>query len=301
MTFLPDATLAHLKDVAAWPEFTSERYIVHEQIGRGGMGVVYAATDTALEREVAIKVGAALPDADLHARLTQEARVSASLEHPGIVPVYDYGMLADGRPFHVMKRVAGRTLEAELDTGLPRAERLRIFERIAEAVSFAHARGVIHRDLKPSNVMVGGFGEVTVMDFGAALVAGRDGDEAPAVVGTRGFMAPEQAAGGSARADARSDVYALGAVLSAMLADDAPRPLRSISGRAMAGDPDARYITVEAMAADVRRFRAGEAVHAHRENAFERAARFGRKYQLPILLVLAYVLMRALIAVLAGV
>jgi serine/threonine protein kinase len=291
VTFLPDVTLAHLKDVAAWPEFTSDRYIVHEALGRGGMGVVYGATDTALGREVAIKVGA---------RLTSEARALASLEHPGIVPVHDYGELADGRPFYVMKRVDGRTLETHLASEPALAERLRIFERIAEAVAFAHARGVVHRDLTPANVMVGSFGEVMVMDFGAALVSEHAAGDAHVVIGTRGFMAPEQAAGGSG-ADARSDVYALGAVLSAMLPEGAPRPLISICARAMEPDPARRYQTVDAMAADVRRFREGAAVLAHRENLAERAGRFGRRYQIPILLVLAYIVMRALIASMAGV
>ena len=292
MTFLPDATLAHLKDVAAWPEFTSERYVVHEQLGRGGMGAVYGATDTALGRQVAIKVGA---------RLTREARAIASLEHPGIVPVHDYGVLADGRPFYVMKRVDGRTLATHLESDPPLAERLRIFERMAEAVSFAHARGIVHRDLTPANVMVGSYGEVMVMDFGAALTPGHAAGDAHVVIGTRGFMAPEQAAPGDGTVDARSDVYALGAVLAAMLPAGAPRPLTSIAARAMEYEPARRYQTVEAMADDVRRFRDGGAVNAHQENVLERAARFGRRYQIPILLVLAYIVMRALIASMAGV
>ena len=307
MTFLPDETLAHLKDVAVWPAFTSARYIVHEQLGRGGMGAVYRATDTALGRDVAIKVGTAFSraggtePADGSDFLTREARVIASLEHPGIVPVHDYGVLADGRPFYVMKRVEGRTLDAHLrESPAPLAERLRIFERIAEAVSFAHARGVVHRDLTPANVMVGSFGEVMVMDFGAAIVA-HHADAAQVVIGTRGFMAPEQAASGGGRADARSDVYALGAVLSAMLPERAPRALTSIAARAAEPDPARRYQSVEAMADDIRRFREGVAVLAHQESLAERAARFGRRYQVPILLVLAYVVMRALIAALAGV
>lgn len=292
MTALSDATLRHLKDVVAWPEFTSGRYVAIEEIGRGGMGAVYAARDTALERDVAIKIGNALPDADLQARLTGEARVIARLEHPGIVPVHDYGLLADGRPFYVMKRVHGRSLQALLETGLLLSERLRIFERVCEAVSFAHARDVIHRDLKPSNVMVGAFGEVMVTDWTVAAAAGT-------VLGTRGFMAPEQESGLDT-VDARADVYSLGAMLRAVMGDDAPRPLRSICSRAMERETDRRYEHVEALAADVRRYRDGEAVHAHRENVFERAARFGRRYQLPILLVLAYIIMRAVIALVTG-
>ena len=293
MTALTDAAIRHLKDVVAWPEFISDRYVAVEEIGRGGMGTVYAARDTALEREVAIKIGNALPGTELQSRLTGEARVIATLEHPGIVPVHDYGLLADGRPYYVMKRVHGRSLQMLLEARPALPELLRIFERVCEAVSFAHARGVIHRDLKPSNVMVGAYGEVMVTDWTVAAAAGT-------VLGTRGFMAPEQEAGLDT-VDARADVYSLGAMLRSMLGDDAPRPLRSICARATQSDATRRYESVEELAADVRRFRDGEAVQAHRENVLERAARFGRKYQLPILLVLAYIVMRAVIALFAGV
>src|SRR5262245_5452286 len=169
MIWLPDSTVDHLTAVAGWPEFTSDRYDVIEEIGRGGMGTVYSAFDTALGREVAIKIGNALPSSEFQARLTREARVIARLEHPGIVPVHDFGLLADGRPFYVMKRLQGQTLGGVIETASPPlAERLRIFERICEAVAFAHAHGIVHRDLKPGNVMVGTFGEVMVMDWGIA-------------------------------------------------------------------------------------------------------------------------------------
>jgi eukaryotic-like serine/threonine-protein kinase len=316
--WLPDATVDHLIAVAGWPEFTSDRYEVIEELGRGGMGTVYSARDHALGREVAIKIGNALPSAELQARLTSEAKVLARLEHPGIVPVHDFGILADGRPFYVMKRVQGRTLQACIESGLPLADRLRIFERICEAVGFAHAHGILHRDLKPDNVMVGTFGEVMVMDWGVARVP----DEAPDADGTRmgtpGFMAPEQA-GHAGRADERADVYALGAILSMLVTGDAPQPdaalavqhlnrassvappLRSICRCAMAPAPADRYPTVARLADDVARFREDQAVSVHREGPVERARRFVRTYEMPILLVLAYILMRALIAVFARV
>jgi serine/threonine protein kinase len=337
MSFLSDATVRHLKAVAGWPELTSDRYFVIEEIGRGGMGTVYAAHDTALGRDVAIKIGNAVPSgaavgsgSGLSERLTREAQVIARLEHPGIVPVHDYGLLADGRPFYVMKRVDGQTLQSYLDTGPALAERLRVFERVCEAVSFAHAHGILHRDLKPSNVMVGGFGEVMVMDWGVAVVRDRqartDGHtatgedpDAGTVLGTRGFMPPEQAAGHSERLDERADVYALGAMLYALLTGHAPpqtaeeaireigraasvpAPLRSICRCALAPVPANRYPSVKKLTTDVAAFRAGQAVSVHREGPIERATRFVRTYQTPILLVLAYILMRALIALFAGV
>ena len=299
MMYLADATLRHLKAVAAWPEFPDGRYEVVEEIGRGGMGSVYAARDTALERDVAIKIGNAIPSSDLQARLTREAQVLARLEHPGIVPVHDWGLLADGRPFYVMKRVRGRTLQAFIESAPAVADRLRVFERVCEAVAFAHARGVIHRDLKPDNIMVGDFGEVMVMDFGLAWWRVPEGPapDPGVVAGTRGFMAPEQASGADA-VDERADVYALGAVLTAMFDGwhGALTPLRSIAARAMAPSPAARYPSVDALLADVTAYRSGDAVSAHRETLVERAARFTRVYKTPILLVLAYIVMRALVA-----
>ena len=293
MMYLADATLRHLKAVATWPAFADGRYDVVEEIGRGGMGTVYAARDTALERDVAIKIGNAVPSSDLHARLTREAQVLARLEHPGIVPVHDWGLLTDGRPFYVMKRVHGRTLRDFIESEPPLNERLRVFERVCEAVAFAHARGVIHRDLKPDNVMIGDFGEVMVTDFG---IAGGG-----VVMGTHGFMGPEQSAGKTI--DERADIYSLGAVLGVMLdgwrgpSGPAIKPLHSIAARAMAESPEARYSTVDALSADVAAWRAGDAVSAHRETLIERTARFTRVYRTPILLVLAYMAMRALIAV----
>jgi len=337
--WLPDRTVDHLIAVAGWPELTSDRYDVIEEIGRGGMGTVYAALDTALGREVAIKIGNALPSSELQERLTREAKVIARLEHPGIVPVHDLGILADGRPFYVMKRVHGRTLQACIEAGMPLPERLRIFERVCEAVAFAHAHGIIHRDLKPGNVMVGTFGEVMVMDWGVARVidqADRQVDEgasgsprrttdtaAGTVLGTPGFMAPEQSQQ-AGPVDRRADVYALGAMLFALVnvangangeppssdaavmrrdldrASQVPPALRSICRCALSVSPSDRYATVTALADDVVRFRERQAVSVHPETVGERVARFVRTYQTPILLVLAYIVMRTLIAVFAG-
>jgi len=320
---LSDAAVTRLRAVATWPELASDRYAVVEEIGRGGMGTVYLAVDRDLGREVALKVPNGIGSATLERRLQVEARVLARLEHPGIVPIHDAGRLTDGRVFYVMKRVRGRTLREHLQDLPDLTERLRVFERMCEPVAFAHAQGFIHRDLKPDNVMVGSFGEVMVMDWGVAKLLGSDpeivpDEEHPAddgttrpgtVIGTRGFMAPEQARG-AGEIDHRADVYSLGAMLSLLLtgqmpapdSDTAaaiwhvPRPLRAICARAMAADPTARYQSVSALADDIARYRGGHAVSAYRETILERSARLAKTYRTAILLVLAYILMRAVVA-----
>jgi serine/threonine protein kinase len=331
MTTLSDAAVRRLRVAATWPVFTTDRYTVLREIGRGGMGTVYLAKDATLRREVAVKVPHATFSAEVERRLEQEARVLARLEHPGIVPVHDSGHLADGRLYYVMKYVKGRTLRDNL-AGIPDInDRLAIFERLCDPVAFAHAQGFVHRDLKPDNVMLGAFGEVMVMDWGVAKTLGT-GTEAEAgapvvgrtaqtevgtVVGTRGFMAPEQARGGFTAVDGRADIYSLGAILALLLTgetpplDDAagwgmrsgariPRPLRAIFVRALAADPVDRYPSVKALADDVAKYRSGMAVDAHRETLADRARRYGRTYRMPILLVLAYLIMRAIVAVVGG-
>jgi serine/threonine protein kinase len=344
MSGLSDAAVTRLKSLGSWPEFESARYSVIEEIGHGGMGTVYIAVDQELGREVAIKVPNALAGPALERRLQLEAHVLARLEHPGIVPIHDTGRLADGRLFYVMKRVQGRTLGQHLEAVPGLTERLRVFERICEPVTFAHAQGIIHRDLKPENVMVGSFGEVMVLDWGVAkAVVGPDArnvDQEPAgskpardgqqtsqqlsssmtddgtVVGTRGFMAPEQARGAVDEIDQRADVYSLGAILYLLLTNDVPgsdrdpvvqlrrhgvpRPLAAVCGRALAFDPAERYETVAALADDVARYRAGGPVEAYPETIVDRVVRFGRTYRTAILLVLAYIVMRAVVAFVAG-
>lgn len=330
MTPLSDAAVARLTR-AVWPEFPTARYAITEEIGRGGMGTVYLAIDDSLGREVAIKVPNGLPGTTLENRLRAEARVLARLEHPGIVPVHDAGRLADGRLYYVMKRVRGRTLREHARDLPDLTERLRIFERICEPVSFAHAHGIIHRDLKPDNVMVGAFGEVMVMDWGVAkALAGEagppdEGDVPPAdggthpgtVVGTRGFMPPEQARGEADAVDRRADIYSLGAILFLLLTGEAPgadpeparaiwsrrdvpKPLRAICARALGAAPTERYDRVADVAEDVARYRAGHAVLAYEENAFERLARLARTYRVAILLVLGYIVMRVAVALTSG-
>ena len=299
MTRLSDDAVGRLRDVAAWPELPPERYEVRSLIGRGGMGAVYEARDRLLGRAVALKVSnAAVPDSELDARLRHEARVLASLEHPGIVPVHDAGELADGRWFYVMKLVRGQSLKDHLATLSGEPAVLAVFERIAETVAFAHAAGVIHRDLKPSNVMVGSFGEVLVLDWGVATRLGAGTAEDVGLrVGTPGFMAPEQQTGDPSLVTHASDVYSLGALLSWMLgAAPSTRRLSAVINKCTASAPAGRYGDAGALVQDLARYRAGLAVSAYKESAWERLGRWFGRYRTFILLVAAYLIMRALFA-----
>jgi serine/threonine protein kinase len=336
--FLSDKALERLRDGAETPDLAGTRYRLLERVARGGMGVVYAAEDDKLERRVALKVldvpGA---DGDLANRLIREARVLAQLEHPGIVPVHDVGVLADGRVFYIMKFVEGQRLDKYIETVASTPDRLRIFLRICDAVAFAHARGVLHRDLKPANIMVGSFGEVLVMDWGLAkILRGRATTEPqnvdpdatifekpkpPAhssaltqasvvtghgtVMGTPGYMSPEQARGDVGLLDARSDIFSLGALLRFLLTGDSDGPemkeprleksLVAICSKATAQSPGDRYAAVPELALDVSRYLDGLAVGAHKESILEKAARFYRRYRFFILLIAAYLVMRVAI------
>lgn len=292
--WLADGTLAHLRDVAEWPDM-GERYEILGRLGHGGMGIVYAARDRVLDREVAIKViDRAEPSGDVARRLEAEARILGRLEHPGIVPVHDAGSMADGRLFYVMKLVRGGRLDQALSQSTTINERLELFLRICDAVSFAHARGVVHRDLKPQNVMLGEFGEVLVMDWGVAKLMDCATTHDEAIVGTPGFMAPEQTAH-AARVDPRADVFALGVILESMLPVPTFKPLVAIARRARATDVGDRYESVRSLARDIVQFREGERVSAYRESMIDRITRFYRRYRVPIVLVVAYMIMRVLL------
>ena len=287
---ISEPALDRLRAMFRAPDLAGTRYELISELGRGGMGVVYLARDTALDREVALKI------VDRVHAGGREARVLARLEHPGIVPVHDFGELPDGRAFYAMKRVRGDRLDRWLAAGRDVAERLTVFLRVCDAVAFAHAHGVVHRDLKPENVMVGEFGDVLVLDWGIAQVPDAAGARAgDAIAGTPDYMAPEQARG-DADADHRADVYALGGVLQAM--SDRPA-LAAIASKARARLPAERYQSVAALAADVQRFLAGRAVGAHRERIVDRLVRVGRRYRLPILLVMTYLVVRVLLLWLA--
>ncbi len=246
-------------------------------LAQGGMGTIFSARDRALRRELVLKIlrrgGGRGAEARRFARFLTEARVTSQLGHPGIVPVYEIGLDAQQQPYFAMKRVEGRTLESAFDSlaaGDPnwtQARALGVLQRVCEAVSFAHAKGVIHRDLKPANVMVGEFGEVYVMDWGLARELGRrdahdlrlqTGANAPgqelgdsplvtldgSVVGTPAYMPPEQARGEIEKLTTRSDVYSIGALLYHLLAGERPyvqpgarATARSVLLQVLAGPP----------------------------------------------------------------
>src|SRR5262245_22032502 len=169
---ISERALDRLSGMFRAPDVSGTRYEIVEELGRGGMGIVYLARDTALDREVALKVADRGDDGtrgEAAGLLAHEAHILARLEHSGIVPVHDFGELPDGRIYYAMKRVRGERLDRWLAAGRDLADRLAVFLRVCDAVAFAHAHGVVHRDLKPENVMIAGFGDVLVLDWGIAV------------------------------------------------------------------------------------------------------------------------------------
>jgi serine/threonine protein kinase len=259
MKWLPDNAVKRLREEADLPDLSGTRYRVIQRVASGGMGTVYLTQDINLGRKVAVKVmNLHDPSGALASRMLREAQIVALLEHPSIVPIHDVGALSDGRVFYAMKLVHGSRLDQYVANIISLPDRLRVFQKVCEAVAFAHAHGVIHRDLKPENIMVGAFGEVLVMDWGVAkILQSRTSDNedrtedgrvtiddvdidatatlqlAPipeaigdtkggTVIGTPAYMSPEQALGKTELLDERTDVYALGAILYFLMTDRPP-------------------------------------------------------------------------------
>jgi hypothetical protein len=272
-------------------------YELVEELGRGGMGIVYRAVQKSLGRTVAIKMllrrDLAGP-ADL-VRFRSEAEAAAHLDHAGIVSIFEVGE-HDGHPFYSMQFIEGTTLAKRLAQGpLPPREAAEILAKVAEAVQAAHVRGVLHRDLKPSNILIDAAGEPRVSDFGLAkrLEAGDSVTHTGAILGTPCYMSPEQAAGSRGDVGPTSDVWSLGAILYQMLTGRPPfqasspmdtllavleadpplprsivpqvdRDLEMIALKTLQKPQDLRYASAAALAADLRAYLAGEPVAARR-------------------------------------
>lgn len=231
------------------------KYRILGEIARGGMGVILRGHDVELGRDIAIKVtdSKLAKRPEVVERFIEEAQIGGQLQHPGIVPVYELGLMADQRPYFTMKLIKGRTLAAMLtrrkSSDEDRVRFLGIWESVCQTMAYAHSKGVIHRDLKPANIMVGAFGEVQVVDWGLSKVLRRGGveDEIEArdtalsvietvrsgpgsgsdslvgnVLGTPAYMSPEQAQGEPDKLDERTDVFALGAILCEILTGAPP-------------------------------------------------------------------------------
>jgi formylglycine-generating enzyme required for sulfatase activity/predicted Ser/Thr protein kinase len=327
--------------LAADPHFAPQADLVMERLetlGEGGMGVVHRVRDRRLGREAALKlIRADRGGEDAVRRFRREVEITARLDHPSIPPVYEAGTDASGQHFMLMRVIEGQALSKHIDElhregaqpqGHEERALLDALVKVGEALAYAHSQGVVHRDLKPGNVMVGRFGEVMVVDWGLGreLDRGDEQDEllrsdpelrrppepgqpeltqAGAVLGTPGYMAPEQAE--DASVDAQADVFALGAVLTAILTGRPPiegttamnrvyatlkgeitlprqrRPgvpgeLNSIAARALAADPRARYACAEDFVADLRAYLTGDEVSAHSYGAGERVLRAARRH-----------------------
>jgi serine/threonine protein kinase/predicted negative regulator of RcsB-dependent stress response len=308
----------------------------------GGLGEVFVALDRELNREVALKeIKDRFADQpDRRARFVREAEITGNLEHPGIVPVYGLGSYPDGRPFYAMRFVRGESMQEAIvrfhqadhdphrdpvERSLALRDLLGRFVAVCNAIAYAHSRGVIHRDIKPHNVMFGEYSESLVVDWGLARLFGQsDGEhisvERPVlpnaenetlatamgqVIGTPGYMSPEQAEGCLDRLGPPSDLFALGATLYALLTGRAPYSkadtlrqasradvvparqrkssvppaLDAVCRKAMAKRPEDRYPTARALAEDVQRWLADEPVSVHREPVTERLRRMVKRHR----------------------
>ena len=298
-------------------------YELVEEVARGGQGIVYRALQPATQREVAVKrmLAGSFASEGAQRRFEREVELAAGLDHPGVVTVYGVEEV-DGVPLLAMEWVDGQPIH-QWARARPRAEVLRLFVAVCDAVQHAHQRGVLHRDLKPSNVLVDASGQPRVLDFGLARPLETTGEawtRSADFLGTPAYASPEQLSESSEPLDVRTDVYSLGVLLHEMLlgrrphADvdgleqllaivrsDPPRPstwdsslgteLEAILLRALAVERDERYPTVDALGADVRAYLAGEPVQAHPPSAWYPLVKWAKRHRaVSALLVLVFAL-----------
>lgn len=292
-------------------------YEILEEIGRGGMGVVYRARQISLDRQVAIKMirRDRLSSELERQRFLAEAQATARLDHPGIVPVYEVGEF-DGTPYFSMQLISGPTLAERLSDGpLPQREAARMIAAVAQAIDHAHVEGVLHRDIKPSNILIGLNGRPMVTDFGLAkfIDATNSLTNTGSIIGTPSYMAPEQAAGRGASSGPAADIYSLGTVLYHALLGRPPflasspiemalkiiehdpplprlldpsidRDLEMIVIRCLQKPPDLRYATAGKLAEDLESFARDEAVSARGGTFSDVIARWFREtHHAPVL------------------
>jgi serine/threonine-protein kinase len=286
------------------------KYELLDELGRGGMGVVYRARQTDLDRTVALKMilASRLASAEDVRRFYQEAQAAGRLRHPNILSIHEVGQ-HDGQHYFTMDYIEGESLAERLRRGPFDPETAAgLLGAVARAVEYLHAHQIVHRDLKPSNILLDETGCPYVMDFGLAKVFGPDSQETQTgtIIGTPSYMAPEQAAGHPSQVSGRSDVYSLGAILYEMLTGrppfkrenpldtlvdvlegeptlltklnrQVPRELELICLRCLEKDPEKRYASAAALADDLERSLRGEPVEAQPSGLWQRLRRWGRR------------------------
>jgi len=294
------------------PNQTFGKFEIEEELGRGGMGVVFRARQTDLKRDVAIKVirSHQLADDEELRRFQVEAQAAARLKHPNIVAVHEIGEV-DGQHYFAMDYVTGETLSDRLNSGpLEIEEAATLLIPIAEAVHYLHEHQVMHRDLKPSNILLNENNKPLVTDFGLARIFGNDDDQQTqtgVIIGTPSYMSPEQAAGRVKMITNRSDIYSLGAIFYEMLTgkppfkkdnpldtivqvieqepqlprrlrSELPRDLEKICLKCLEKDPTKRYATADELAKDLDRYLRGDHVLAASPSIVSRVTRWSRRF-----------------------
>ncbi|MCM8524880.1 MAG: serine/threonine protein kinase, partial [Lentisphaeraceae bacterium] len=284
---------------------TEERYQILDLICEGGMGRIYKSYDSQTDRYVAYKSVKDGASYQFELRFRYEAEVTARLEHPNIMPVYDIGVDSQGKPFYTMKLLSGKTLEKVIQEGREQKELIEYLIKVCHALGFSHQRNIIHRDLKPENIIIGDFGEVLLLDWGIAKVLdskdqyleneelinlSSDLTQCGTVMGTPVYMAPEQA-NDAESADKRSDIYSIGAILFKLLTRNDPfsgstseeilskvktgkvEPFKenipvsalAVCKKAMSINPEERYQSIEELVSELKKIQGGFTVSA--ENA----------------------------------